>query len=882
MQPSLALSLALLLTMLHPISSRSESLDTSPANKAGLDFPASDIVVRYLPNGLTLLVKEDRRASVASVQVWCASGSIHEGKWLGAGLSHILEHMLFKGTENRGAGAIAQEVEEVGGYINAYTSFDRTVYWIDVPSEGVSKALEVLTDAMMNSVLPEDEYVKEQEVIRREFAMGFDDPDRNISRLLFSTAFSHHPYSLPVIGHWDIYNQLSREDVMEYYRARYIPDNLHFVVVGDVNAKDLADQLEELTKDFTRKPLVPVLIPSEPPQLGARERHEEFPTDLTRLAVAWKIPGLTDPDMPALDVLAVILGDGRSSRLHQELREKKALVHEVGAFSYTPPEIGLFAISALLDPENREATMEEILALPERLAEQPFTEAEVQRAVAQTLSSQLNGLATMRGQASMLGGDWLLTRNTDFRKQYLEAISAVTKDDVQRVAEKYLTESGRTVVSLNPTDSLVSTVEDQALADSIPTRLITLENGLRVLLRQDRSLPLVTIYSSFRGGVLAETPETSGINSLMASTLIKGTATRSAEQLAVEIENRGGSLNAASGNNTVSVSGAVLAPDLALGLELVADVVKNANFPAEEVERERAAQQGEILQEDDQPLSQASNAMRRLLFGNHPYALRSSGSQESVAQLTRDQLVELRDRLLVGNNGVLAVFGDIDVAETETLVRQHFGELPAGELAFAEVAQPEFVSESVFEEVATEKNQAILVFGFPSASVDDPDRPALTLIDQASSDMASRFFLKIREEMGLAYFVGSTYQAGLAPGFFGFYVGTDPDRQDEVKEAMLNEIRELAEEGLTEEELVRAKTKFAGRKRISDQTMDSQAMQQSVNEILGLGYAHDEAFLAEVEALTLEAVREVAQRRFHEQPMVTVLVSPNSSTEAEE
>ena len=213
-------------------------------------------------------MQEDRSAPVASVQAWCGTGSIDEDQHLGAGLSHILEHMLFKGTKTRPANAIAQAVQDVGGYINAYTSFDRTVYWIDVPKAGVGAALDVLSDAMMNSTLPAEEYAKEQEVIRREFAMGFDDPDRMAGQLLFATAYQRHPYRLPVIGLLDVFNQLTQEQVMAYYKARYVPNNMTFVVVGDVDAQAVHEQLATFFKEHPAKSLKPVFIPAEPPQLG--------------------------------------------------------------------------------------------------------------------------------------------------------------------------------------------------------------------------------------------------------------------------------------------------------------------------------------------------------------------------------------------------------------------------------------------------------------------------------------------------------------------------------------------------------------------------------------------------------------------------------------
>src|SRR5437667_3431282 len=230
------LSAALLLGMVNL-----KAASTEPSSV--INFPPSAAQKWILPNGLTIIVQEDHSAPVASVQAWCSTGSVDENEHLGAGLSHILEHMLFKGTKTRTTNQIAQTIQDVGGYINAYTSFDRTVYWIDVPKAGTTVALDILSDAVMNSTLPAEEYAREQEVIRREFAMGMDDPDRMAGQLLFATAFQRHPYRLPVIGQLEIYNQLTREQVMQYYKTRYVPNNLTLIVVGDVEAAAVYEQL---------------------------------------------------------------------------------------------------------------------------------------------------------------------------------------------------------------------------------------------------------------------------------------------------------------------------------------------------------------------------------------------------------------------------------------------------------------------------------------------------------------------------------------------------------------------------------------------------------------------------------------------------------------
>src|SRR5438093_1671335 len=347
--PSMALLVAI---MFSTANLKAAAIEDSSV----ITLPSSSVQKWMLPNGLTIIVQEDRSAPVSSVQAWCATGSIYEDQHLGAGLSHILEHMLFKGTKTRSTNEIVQKIQDVGGYVNAYTSFDRTVFWIDVPKDGVSTALDILADAMMNSTLPPAEYQKEQEVIRREFAMGMDDPDRVAGLLLFATAYQRHPYRFPVIGEIEIYNQLTQEQVMQYYKTRYVPNNLTFLVVGDVDTQKVRQQLTELFKAYPEKSLQPVFVPAEPPQLGRREVHKEFSTELTHLSLAWHIPEVTNPDVPALDLLSNILCDCRTSRLYRRVREEAGLAFSISAFSYTPGDPGLFGVDATFGPKKREAS----------------------------------------------------------------------------------------------------------------------------------------------------------------------------------------------------------------------------------------------------------------------------------------------------------------------------------------------------------------------------------------------------------------------------------------------------------------------------------------------------------------------------------------------
>ena len=843
-------------------------------------FPPSTAQKWTLPNGLTIIVQEDHSAPVASVQAWCATGSIDEDQHLGAGLSHILEHMLFKGTKTRSANQIAQSIQNVGGYINAYTSFDRTVFWIDVPKDGVGTALEVLSDAMMNSTLPPDEYKKEQEVIRREFAMGMDDPDRMAGLLLFATAYQRHPYQFPVIGELEIYNQLTQEQVMQYYKTRYVPNNLTLVIVGDVDAEKVRQQLADLFKPYLEKSLKPVFIPSEPPQLGRREVHREFSTELTHLSMAWHIPEVTSPDVPALDLLSTILGEGRSSRLYRRVREEAGLAFSIAAFSYTPGDPGLFGIDAMLDPKKRQAAEQLALQMVDEVKQTGVTAEELEKARKITLSQHLGALTTMRGQASDIGSNWLLTRDLNFSREYLEAIQKVTLNDIKRVATTYLTENNLTVVSLNPKGSLSGKAEPVKSIAAGEIQKFELSNGLRLLVREDHRLPLVGIGAVFRGGLLAETPHDNGVTRLMAKALLKGTKTHTAEQIANEIEAVGGSISSDAGNNSFSVSLDVMEPDVKLGLDLLSDVLLNATFPEKAIAREKEIQIAAIQQEEEQLTTVARNIMRQALFSQHPYALRSNGSVEAVQHLTQKDLSDFRDRYVVAKNGVVYVFGDVKAVEVKQLVEQALGNMKPGALALTDAKPSTPLSKSETVESRKDKAQGVIMVGFRGATLSSPDRYALELIDEASSDLGSRFFIRIREKMGLAYYVGAAQMQGLVPGLFSFYLGTDPQKIERVKTELLDEIHKLATEGLTPEELERAKRRLIGQQEIANQSNDAFGYHCALDELYGLGFNYYKQLEKDVNAVTLEDIKKVAVKYFRDQPYVLATVRPPASAKA--
>jgi len=836
------------------------------------------VKVTTLETGLTIIVREDHSAPVVSAQAWCMAGSIHEGRWLGAGLSHVLEHMLFKGTATRPGSRIDQEVQEAGGYMNAYTSFDRTVFHIDVPNTGARTAIDILCDIMQHATLPPEEMEKEKQVIVREMDMNVDDPHRRASRRLFETAYTRSPYRFTIIGYPDIFHTLKQEDILAYYQEKYAPNNVFYVVVGDLKNDEVVAQIRDAYAQSRAKAMPPVVLPEEPRQTAPREIIEEAPIELGHFHFAWHIPDVRDPDVPLLDILAALLGNGRSSRLYQQVREKQALVHAVDAWTYSPGAPGLFGISATVDADRFVAARDAILAEVEKMKAVPVPAEELSKAVKQFISGTLASRKTMQGQAQDLGGSWLSANDLNFSERYLAAVRNASPSEVQRVARQYLTAENRTLYSLLPNGTapkVAATVEESR---DHAIHKVELANGLRLLVKEDHRLPFVEFRAVFKGGVLAETPDTNGVTQLMGKMLLKGTRTRSADQLAREIESVGGSLDSYGGNNSFGVNAEVLSGDFAVGLDLLADVLLNPSFPAPALEREREVQLAGIRAQKDQLLQSASKAMRRSLFGEAGYGLDALGSEASVQQLQVETLRAFYQRFAVPNNCVLAIYGDVALDQVHAAVKRAFGDWKPG----SETGQPPLNSKpGILDSIqrvteARDKKQAVLVVGYHGTTLFEPDRYALDLLQETCSDLGSRLFLRIREKLGLAYYVGAQNFAGLAPGYFAFYVGTAPEKAELVEKELLNEAALLRAEGVTEEELKRAKAKIIGQKKIARQDLGGFAMTTALDELYGLGYAHSDSDDALYEGVTLEQIKAVAQKYLKPDALVIATVRPGT------
>lgn len=860
---------------LRPVADELQGMSNSDNLIATFPPIRQRVRVFAFENGLQAILREDHNAAVISVQAWCRAGSIDEGDCLGGGLSHALEHMLFKGTKNRDGIEIDQAVQAAGGCMNAYTSFDRTVYHICVPNTGAKVAVDILCDIMQNATLSGDDLVKELDVIRREMDMSNDDPGRRCSRRLFQVAYTRSPYQFPIIGLPDIFNRLNREQLVGYYSEKYAPNNCFFVIAGDFNSDQIIAQIKAAYSENKARPVRPLVLPEEPTPTSPREVVEESSVELGHFHVAWHMPDQRHPDAAALDVLSTLLGSGRSSRLYQAVREKAGLSHSVSSWVYTPGQTGLFGLSGVCEGGKFVAARDAMLAEVERLKSERVSSAELAKAVKQFTAATLAIRKTMEGQAQDLGNNWILTNDLTFSERYLSVVRRLTPEDLVRVANDYLTETGHTTYALLPNGTAPKVFTAVEASTDSPVQRFDLSNGLRLLVKEDHRLPFVEFRLAFNGGLLAETTRNTGITPLLSRMFVKGTAARSAEQIATEIESLGGSLEPYAGNHSFGLSAEVMRDDFETGLQLFTDVLLRPTFPEEAFEREREVQLAGIRGQRDQLLQWAFKAMRRGLFGESGYGLDSMGTEEVVRSLSPIDLQTYHRQLVVPNNGVLAIFGDIHAEAVRGALEAALADWRPGPNFDASNAGP-IRHQSRFEE-PRDKQQAVVALGFPGSTFDAADRCALELIQEACSDMGSRLFVRIRDELALAYYVGATNFLGRTPGFFAFYCGTAPEKADLVEAELRAQAAALARDGLTAEELSRAKAKVIGQRKIARQDLGGVALASALDELYGLGFDYAQSEEQRFEAVTLEEVRVVAAKYLRDDASVVSIVRGKSS-----
>ncbi|MGJ8638208.1 MAG: M16 family metallopeptidase [Opitutaceae bacterium] len=836
---------------------------------------SSPVERRTLSNGLTLVHRADFSSEVVSVQVWVKTGSIHEDAMMGSGLSHYLEHMLFKGTDRRDGKSISREVHAMGGSINAYTTFDRTVYYIDAPSTAFAQIVDVLSDIVLNSTLPEAEVIKERDVILREIDMGLDDPDRQLSQALFRTAFQKHPYREPVIGHRALYEGVTGDELRAYYKARYVPNNMVVSIAGAVSSEDCQREVEARFGAAVRGRLAPVMIEDEPIQLGARREDIVGDYNIFRGGLGFKVPNLSHADSPKLDALAHALGGGESSVLWERLRNQRKLVHYIDCRNWNPGNQGLFWISYVCDADKQQLIEAAILEVIKEVTSKGFTEETVEKARRQALSGEINGRNTMSGQASRLGLGEVVVGDINYGRRYLKRLNSVVAADLQEVAVSYLVEESMSSVTLGPEASAAIAKESAEQTSLAAFEEISHENGARVLLQQDRRLPKVHVRCVFHGGPLYEPENQRGVSALLVELLTKDTERRSAEEVSELIESIGGRFTGTGGNNTISFSIEVLPTDLSIALELMHDALTCPSFAQNTFEIEREGQVAGLKEEDDEILNYGFRKLRERFFGEHPFGIGSDGREADLEALTREDVAAHYRRLVKAPNCVISVCGDFNRAELlEGLHPLMESEALNGGFVPSTFATFEASNLGLDLHETMDREQAVVLHAFPDVGILSEEYIAAEVCNELFSGMSSRLFERVREDKGMAYYVGSSRIIGLETGMFVFYAGTHPSQAAEVVKEINGEIARVMAGDVLLDELERCRTRLKAGRLMGRQTIGARAMHAAIQVSYGLPIDDDAEYATKLEAVDAEALAKFARKHFAADRGVRMVVGP--------
>ncbi len=830
-------------------------------------------------NGLTAIFLEKHSAPVVAIQVWVDAGSAYD-KPGQEGIAHLHEHMLFKGTKKRALGEIAQAIEGAGGDINAWTSYDHTVYEVVVAARYFDLGLEVLADALQNTTFAPDELEREKRVVIEEIKRNRDQPGRWASDLLFSLAFRKHPYRQPILGTMESVQAVDQAAILQFFKTYYRPEHMTLLMVGDFDRQSSVKRIQRL---FHRQPQAaepPVARASEGNQRKLRLQIVRDDIQEAHFNLGWHIPSLQHADSPALDVLATLLGQGESARLNLEVRRRLGLVNDVYAYAYSARDPGLFVVGGSCPPDKTQAAMQQLMVEVSRLAATPVSASELAKVKTMIESDALYQRETVEGLARRLGFYQTLLNDPNYADTYLNRVLAITPADIRRVAATYLIPENLSLVLVMPKSQAPDLTEDTlgaaiTAAAATPTpeteppksslgfTRMKIKNGPVLLIQEDHTNPLVAVRAAFLGGSRYESSENNGINNFLAGMLTRGTQNRSAADVAREIDAIAGGFEGFSGRNSFGLRAEFPSRYLERGLSLFADCLLHPTFPESEIKRERELVLEEIRARDDNLSGLAFDLFAATLYPNHPYRLPPIGTRQSVAALKRTQLTEYRTQYYTPDRMVLAITGDVEPQRVSEEVRALFSEpaAPENKPAPPPVVTPETPPDKPHTaEKYRNRAQAHFVLGFLGTTLVNEDRFPLEVLMAVLAGQGGRLFVELRDRLALAYAVTGFSLEGIEPGYLAIYLGVDPKRLDEAIAATTDQLRKIIAEPIAATEIERAQRYLVGNQAISLQRLSARAGVMAFDELYGLGYLAHREYAGKILAVTAADVSRVAQK----------------------
>ena len=859
-----------------------------------------------LKNGLKVLLLPSHKSPVVSVQMWVKTGSADERKGE-EGISHFIEHLVFKGTHKYGVGQIASTVEGSGGELNAYTSFDQTVFYVTISKQFSDVAMDVISEMMGFPTFDKTEIDNEREVVIEEIKRGQDSPGRRASQLLFTNTFRKHPYGRPVIGFDKVVRNVSVKKIKDYYHSRYVPSNMFLVIAGDFDTAEMKKKVELMFGGFQPFKLRKVTRTKEPAQTNIRIKVEEAKFESTTGYLTWRIPNVKHKDIAALEVLSAIFGQGDSSRLMQTLRIKEPLTNSVGCFSYSMQDDGLFAVSFNLEKENLERALATMIPEIVRLIEEPPTAAEVQKAITNFASHEVYSMETVDNIARKAGGDEFYYGDHDHYRKYMKEVYALKPEDIQKAAKKYFKADafGLSLLTNMPkkeADAILKTfaknlkkalaaakikkekpkkfaakkfiIKSGADASAPTTQKIELKSGATLLIRDQKDTPYVAMKAAFLGGVRVEEANQEGLTEVFSRNWLSGSKNFSEDDINLRVDELAAGISAFGGRNSVGLSMDYLSPFEDKMFEIFQDSLLHPEFPSQILEREKVVQRNQIKARNDNPAQLCVMAFMKEIFKNHPYSRDLLGTNDSINKITPEVLKAYYNKVAQANNLTLCVVGDVKVEKWVDALEKMTAQLPKGGRIKNSFQAPVITkTKYIFQEL--KKEQSHIIVGYQGLTLDSKDRYALEIIQSILSGQGGRLFLELRDKNSLAYSVSPMHMEGIECGYFGGYIGCSPEKSEKAISMLKTEFQKLATTRVGEEELTRAQRYLIGRHDIELQRKGTICNAILFDDIYGLNYEDSLDVARHYFAVTADDVRRVAEKIFS-QPAIVSLVGPST------
>jgi zinc protease len=853
-----------------------------------------------LSNGLKVYLIPVRGSPVVTTMVAYRVGSGDEEKDQ-TGLSHYLEHLLFKGTETLMPGDIDRATQRNGGRNNAYTDEDMTVYHFDFAADRWEIGLEIEADRMRNVRIDEKhEFQQEKGAVVAELKGNEDGPwdleYKSILPLLFP---KDAPYAHPVIGEEKHVRSATAEIIRRHYDKWYHPNNAVLVVAGGIDPDLALKKIQTLFGPIPKGELPPRKQAPETAKRTEQARHE-FPSkfDVPRAIIGFNTVRAGDPDDYVLDVVDQVLSAGKTARLYRRLVEGDQLAAGVMTGNYAGRHPGWFAVQVeMLPGKDRKQAEEAVFDEMMKLAREPITEAELNRARRSILASFVFGREDVHNLADLVART--VTRNDlDYLTTYLDRVFAVTPTDVQRVAGNYLTKPASVVV-WSVTDGKGEAGEQPrqpgrrpaARSDRQSTglarnsisleaaRRVVLPNGLTLLLLENHRLPIVVAEVYVKNVRLREPAEKAGIAMLLGNLLDEGTPTRTGQQISAAIEDVGGRLTFSSSGGSIKV----LTPDTALGLELLLDSVIRPALPADAIERKRSQQLALIADLETQPQSRARQRFMAEVYGTHPFGRPTQGTKEIVSRLTREDLAAFHRSSFAPDETVVSIVGDFQCGEVAKMIEKLTAAWEKRRLTRPTPPGPPRTAqrrEIIIPDPTAAQTHIYL--GHIGIMRNHPDYYSLLVMDNVlgtGPGFTDRLSASLRDRQGLAYTVTAqiTASASDQPGTFTGYIGTFPDRYLVAREGFLTEIGRIRREVPTNTEVEAAKNYLLGSLPFRLTTNEAIASQLLGSELYGLGLDYLTTYRKRVAAVTPAEVQAVARKHLDPERLVLVAVGPIGS-----